>query len=419
MSSSGSSSSSSSEERSGEEPEESEENEDPNVARTSKGEAPAAGGTGFDFLLDDEEPTIVEQRRNAMSGLEAMSHLEKSHAVRLLVQRGRLAESHPKAKGIFTTRERGLLNTTGFFPKQRPSFHVPLTRETRKAGHAPSIFTAEPFDDEKPAVWENELRGNTNRMEKISSFRRHQEKVRQQIFDSEKAAAKSLRERRAANARRPVAGGSSTEAGPGPGTDAKAVEKEGLDDAAAKKAATPQQAEKVFHRLTNSMTAARKSKVREIRPTKRPLTAKELFYHQKHPSHLNIDDFHFDKLRAEAHFEFADSLRCTHTRPGERRASLAAAEALADATALLDYHKRQDHLVKLLQARDEALHAKEREEVSHLMQFYGPEDPETGEIRLPEGQEWWTKEQIEEARQKQQIAHEAIRTSAFDEIDED
>merc|ERR550537_71588 len=127
---------------------------------------------------------------------------------------------------------------------------------------------------------------------------------------------------------------------------------DGSDEKAGKKTATPQRADEVFNRLTRSMTETRRSKVTEIRPTKRPLTAKELFYHQKHPSHLNIDDFHFDKLRAEAHFEFADSLRCTHTRPGERRASLAAAEALADASALQEYNKRQDHLIKLVNARD-------------------------------------------------------------------
>lgn len=348
-----------------------------------------------------------------MSGVGAVSHLEKSHAVRLLVQRGRLAESHPKAKGIFTARERGLLNTTGFFPKQRPSFHVPLTRGSSTAAFTPSIFTAETFDDEKPAVWENELRGSTNRMEKISSFRRHQEKVWQQFFDSEKAAAQSLRKRRAAKAGGLApADASSKDSGHSPeGSLEKNAEvgNERPDETAAKKTVTPQQAGEVFNRLTHSMTAARKGKVREIRPTKRPLTAKELFYHQKQPSHLNVDDFHFDKLRAEAHFEFADSLRCTHTRPGERRASLAAAEALADATALLNYQKRQDHLVKLLNARDEALHAQERQEVSHLMLYYGPEDG------LPDGQEWWTKHQIDEAKKKRDMAYEVIRDSGLNE----
>ena len=106
-----------------------------------------------------------------------------------------MAESHPQAKlaEIFTTREKRLLNTKGFFPKQRPSFQVPL-KQSSAATFTQSIFTAEPFDDEQPVVWENQLRGRRARLSSHrAAWQQHQEKVWQQFFDSEKAAARRRR----------------------------------------------------------------------------------------------------------------------------------------------------------------------------------------------------------------------------------
>ena len=114
------------------------------------------------------------------------------------------------------------------------------------------------------------------------------------------------------------------EGGPTGGTKAvekaESVQKEKPDG---KKTEAPKETGEIFNRLNLKMTAAKKSKVRQIEPAKRPLTAKEVFYHQKYPSHLNFDDMHFNKIKAESHFEFADSLRCTYSKAGERRASSA------------------------------------------------------------------------------------------------
>ena len=57
--------------------------------------------------------------------------------------------------------------------------------------------------------------------------------------------------------------------------------------------------------------------------------------------------------------------------------------------------------------KEEETKGRERESVANLMQFYGPEGG------LPADQEWWTEEQIEEARRLRETAHEHIRESGL------